>query len=436
MAVITCLTVFLLFVFRVGSSVYETHQHIERAGYVAETHRVTTEDGYILEMYRIPFRRGETSGSADRPVVFFLHGLLAASISFIRLGRNYAIAYNLADAGFDVWLGNARGNRNSRFHVSLDPDANAQEFFDFTWHEIGVYDIPAMIDYILEETGNQRLHYIGHSQGGTAFFVMASMRPEYNEKIALAHLLAPAGYKTHFPHPILRPLTPLTNIVWSLAVRIGVIEIFPPNPVFPLYDNVKPDELWQYCFGDIQFKDLCLMTGIKEIMESYDDDRLPGYFLFQGGASLKQIAHYGQNIKDDSFRQWDYGAVGNIANYGTRTPPVYNMSLITSDVEIHYTVSDTLVGVGDVYAMAEDMPNCKLRRVARENFGHGDFVEAKDARELVTAHIIEVIQNYDGTIEEPEIIESESNEGDSSSTIVLSMAVKIYLIIFTLYSFL
>lgn len=54
----------------------------------------------------------------------------------------------------------------------------------------------------------------------------------------------------------------------SLAVRLGVIEIFPPNPVFPLDDNVKPDELWQYCFGDIQFKDLCLMTGIKEIMVS------------------------------------------------------------------------------------------------------------------------------------------------------------------------
>lgn len=70
------------------------------------------------------------------------------------------------------------------------------------------------------------------------------------------------------------------------------------------------------------------------------------------------------------------------------------MSLITAEVEIHYATRDTLVGVGDVYAMADDMPNCKLRRVARDSFGHGDFVDARDARELVTAHIIDEILNY------------------------------------------
>lgn len=126
------------------------------------------------------------------------------------------LAYNLADGGFDVWMGNARGNRNSRFHVSLDPDSSSDkvEFFDFTFEEIAILDIPAMIDYILQYTGHEQLHYIGHSQGGTCFFILSSMMPEYNQKIKSAHLLAGVGYQGHFPNGELTALAMMTDIIW------------------------------------------------------------------------------------------------------------------------------------------------------------------------------------------------------------------------------
>lgn len=47
---------------------------------------------------------------------------------------------------------------------------------------------------------------MGHSQGGTVFFVMASTRPEFNKHIKLMVGLAPAVYMENMRHPLLRPL--------------------------------------------------------------------------------------------------------------------------------------------------------------------------------------------------------------------------------------
>lgn len=102
------------------------------------------------------------------------------------------LAYLLADAGYDVWLVNARGTEPSRAHVRLNPNGLSQkDYWRFSFHEIGTYDTPAIIDHILNTTNHQKLTYIGFSQGTTSFLAFASMRPEYNQKLLDVHLLAP-----------------------------------------------------------------------------------------------------------------------------------------------------------------------------------------------------------------------------------------------------
>ena len=54
--------------------------------------------------------------------------------------------------GYDVWLGNSRGNRYSTGHLTLDPIKDAEEYWDFDFVEMGLYDVPANVDYILRET--------------------------------------------------------------------------------------------------------------------------------------------------------------------------------------------------------------------------------------------------------------------------------------------
>lgn len=79
-------------------------------------------------------------------------------------------------------------------------------------HEVGVYDLKAMIDFILEQTNQTQLIYTGYSQGGTSIFVLLSEHPEYNEKIASIHLMAAAVFYTK-SNPIITPLLKNINTI-------------------------------------------------------------------------------------------------------------------------------------------------------------------------------------------------------------------------------
>ncbi|KAJ4436514.1 hypothetical protein ANN_16545 [Periplaneta americana] len=64
----------------------------------------------------------------------------------------------------------------------------SHRFVPRSWHEIGVYDVPSMVDHALNVSRQSSLYYIGHSMGGTIFYVYASTYPAYNSKIRLMDL--------------------------------------------------------------------------------------------------------------------------------------------------------------------------------------------------------------------------------------------------------
>uniref|UniRef100_A0A9L0IQW1 Partial AB-hydrolase lipase domain-containing protein n=1 Tax=Equus asinus TaxID=9793 RepID=A0A9L0IQW1_EQUAS len=79
--------------------------------YPHEAYEVLTADGYILLLYRIPHGKNDSNHSVQKPVVYLQHGVLLTSSIWISNPPNNSLGFLLADAGYDVWVANNRGNR-------------------------------------------------------------------------------------------------------------------------------------------------------------------------------------------------------------------------------------------------------------------------------------------------------------------------------------
>lgn len=103
---------------------------------------------------------------------------------------HFVTGFALANAGYDVWLGNSRGNKYSleheRLNYAIDP-----EFWDFCMDELIELDTPAMIEYILGVTRQRSLGFIGISQGNTLMFGLLASQDRYNQVVKPFISLAP-----------------------------------------------------------------------------------------------------------------------------------------------------------------------------------------------------------------------------------------------------
>ncbi|CAB3251568.1 unnamed protein product [Arctia plantaginis] len=307
---------------------------VTKYGYPVEVHHVTTEDGYILEMHRIPYGRDKNNvPNKNKPVVILQHGLLCSSSVWVLMGPSTGFGYILAEEGYDVWMGNFRGNLYSRRHLRLNPDSRFNlDFWRYSWDEHGNYDIPAMIDYALAHTGKEKLHYIGHSMGTTSFFTMASLRPEYNEKIISMQALAPVAYMAHNHNLLLNAIAPFANNIEAIGAIIGYGEFLTSRDVFTWAGQAL-------CRDEAVFQPICsnmifLLGGWNEAQ--HNATMMPVVMgHMPAGASVRQLAHYGQGISGNEFRRYDQGSlIANLRAYGRTSPPPYELNKITAPLPI------------------------------------------------------------------------------------------------------
>ncbi|KXJ76546.1 hypothetical protein RP20_CCG009503 [Aedes albopictus] len=335
---------------------------ITKHNYPVELHPVTSPDGYHLTMARIPNPR--------RPILFLMHSFLSSSSEYTVLGPRQSLAFSGFDAGFDVWLANGRGNTFSRSHRSLDP--SQKQFWDFSFHEVSTLDLPAMIGYVLNVTGRGKVHYVGHSQGGTNFLVMASMLPEINGKIASAHLSSPVAFWA-------RNTTPMSYLYDELMTMIGVFEQIGLYEIGGRSVGSVMEYVEKAIDGGCISEDM-LMLGLWMLVgehgETLNRTTLNGIRkVFPAGASLRQGLHFLQMMKSERFCLFDYGEQENLKRYGKVAPPNYPLEKITAPVAVYYGTNDPFVALKDLDDLAKKLPNLVLKhKMADPKWNHIDFI--------------------------------------------------------------
>ena len=358
----------------------------EIAGYYAEEHVVHTEDGYLLGLHRLAWRRGEEDqrvnggpGTISKKVVYLHHGLMMNSEVWVCLtDKRRCLPFALVEAGYDVWLGNNRGNKYSKKSTKCSPDSH--EFWNFSIDQFAFHDIPDSIEYILDTTSQASLSYVGFSQGTAQAFATLSIHPRLNEKVDVFIALAPAMSPPGLANGVVASLIKTSPEVLYLA--------------FGRRSMLSSATMWQAILYPpifVRFIDMSLrfLFGWKTENIS-QQQKLAAYPHLYSFTSTKSVVHWFQIIRNASFIFFDdevqrpltiadgrrYYKVPKFPTRNIRTPTV-----------LVYGGSDSLVNI-DV--MLRELPK---HTIAREvpKYEHLDFLWASDVDKLVFPHVFDAL---------------------------------------------
>ncbi|XP_031240678.1 lipase member K [Mastomys coucha] len=352
-------------------------------GYPYEKHDVITEDGYILGTYRIPHGKGCSSKTVPKAVVYLQHGLIASANNWICNLPNNSLAFLLADNGYDVWLGNSRGNTWSRKHLRLSP--NSPQYWAFSLDEMAKYDLPATINLILEKSGQKQLFYVGHSQGTTIAFIAFSTNPELAKKVRLFFALAPVVTVKYTRSPM-KKLTTLSRK--AVKVLFG-------DKMFSTHTWLDQFIATKVCNRKL-FRQICSnflfsLSGFDP--QNLNMSRLDVYMAQSvAGTSVQNMLHWAQAVNSGQLQAFDWGNPDqNLMHFNQLTPPVYNIT------QMHVPTA-MWSGGQDVVADAKDTKNL-LPKVANliyykeiPHYNHMDFYLGQDAPQEVYGDLIRMIE--------------------------------------------
>ncbi|KAL2128023.1 hypothetical protein VTI74DRAFT_9833 [Chaetomium olivicolor] len=368
-------------------------------GYTAEEHIVQTKDGYLLGLHRLAWRKGEEDTkvnqgpkSVKKRVVYLHHGLLMNSEVWVCLtDEQRALPFVLVEKGFDVWLGNNRGNKYSKKSIHSSP--TSIKFWNFSIDEFAFHDIPDSISYILETTGQPSLSYIGFSQGTAQAFASLAVHPKLNDQvnvfIALAPAMSPAG---------------LSNGVVDALVKAS------PQVLFLLFGRrsiLSSATMWESLLYPPLFTkliDLSLSFLFAWRTQNIStSQKLAAYPHLYSFTSTKSVVHWFQIIRTKSFQMYDDDiAFFSLPRSSSSTTRVmrrnhtkvarYPTRNIKTPIVLVYGGSDSLV---DIKAMLKELPR---QTVATEipHYEHLDFLWARDVHEQVFRHVFDALESFTG----------------------------------------
>uniref|UniRef100_T1J4D9 Partial AB-hydrolase lipase domain-containing protein n=1 Tax=Strigamia maritima TaxID=126957 RepID=T1J4D9_STRMM len=350
--------------FKIYKQVFtSTIAQMRNFGYNAESHIVRTSDGYILTMQRI------LPTVPNSLPVLLLPGGSCAPMTFFE--HQNALGFEVADKGYDLWIGNFRGNLYYSRHVNHSKFS--QKFWDFSWDDQGYYDIPAMIDHILETTNYKKLVVISYSLASGSVFALESTIHEYNKVVG---------------HIALAPVIALRYIN-SMVVRFGhsqlKLKIFTGSLAVPNIILLSSLLLLKvlgtmFCLVVPSLCDLSvhITTGYKPYFQPGESALLIGHLT--DGLSGKALQHLVQ-----------------------KKPPAFNLSQITTPTIIFSGANDPLANPLDIEIITRQIKSAQKEVISNPSFNHAEYVTAPPAPYFneTVQKILQHVDNFAKMISQP-----------------------------------
>ncbi|CAF4846560.1 unnamed protein product, partial [Rotaria sp. Silwood1] len=363
-------------------------QLIQSKGYPCEEHKVITKDGYILGVFRIP--HGRKSSSPGRPVLL-QHGLIDSAATWVMNFPDQSLGFMLADAGYDVWLGNVRGNYYSRAHVKYNPDHDT-EFWNFSWDDMARDDLPSMIYYILNVTQQTQISYVGHSQGTLIGFAQfGGLSNIVQNNVSFFGALAPVAHITHIKSPLKHLFNTLMGpeSFWHL--------LFGNKEFLASSNSIK--WLAKHACGNVILNPL-ICENVLFILCGPDNKNLNAtrtevYISHEpDGTSVKNMIHFAQMFLSKQFQAYDYGSADkNRLHYNQTTPPIYSIRPMKVPTAIFSSGEDWLADPEDVAFILDNIQNLVYKKYIPD-YNHLDFVWALTANKVIYQDLINQMQKY------------------------------------------
>uniref|UniRef100_A0A8D2PW35 Lipase n=1 Tax=Zosterops lateralis melanops TaxID=1220523 RepID=A0A8D2PW35_ZOSLA len=322
---------------------------VQHHGYPYEEHEVLTEDGYYLTLQRIP--HGRDNPETPKAVVLLQHGLVLEGSNWVTNLPNTSLGFILADSGYDVWIGNSRGNSWSRKH---------QEFEFHHFHEMAMYDLPATINYILQKTGQEQLYYVAYSQGTTTGFIAFSSFPELDRKIKMFFALAPITVNSNMKSPLVR--------VFDLPEVL--IKVCPHHT-----GGGEEEQRLNLSHGSLQ-------SRVDVYLARYPDS-----------TSLKNMLHWRQvtNSKQPSGSTLNFWLALCLPPVLQTTPPFYELEKMKTPLATWYGGKDWISAPEDVNITLPRISNIAYIKYIPE-FVHFDFLWGKQVYEQVYREMLDLME--------------------------------------------
>ncbi|XVE67712.1 hypothetical protein DITRI_Ditri09bG0010400 [Diplodiscus trichospermus] len=357
-------------------------------GYKCQEHEVQTQDGYILNIQRIPEGRagGSPSNGGKKQPVLIQHGVLVDGMTWLLNSPDQNLPMILADKGFDVWIANTRGTRFSRKHVSLDP---AQpEFWNWSWDELVSYDLPAVFDFVFNQTG-QKIHYIGHSLG-TLIGLASFSEGHQADTLKSAAFLSPIAYLSHMKTAL--GVVAARAFVGEITTLFGVAEFNPKGQQAAIFLKSLCNYPGVDCYDlvtAITGKNCCLNSSTVDLFIKNEPQ----------STATKNMVHLAQTVRDGVIAKYNYGRPDyNLMHYGEAKPPIYNISNTPRDLPIFisYGGQDDLSDVRDVQLLLDTLKFHDVNMLMIQyikDYAHADFIMGISAKDIVYNQIVLFLKN-------------------------------------------